>query len=252
MLRMIIVDDERTIRDALKIFLDWQSLGIEIIGDYKNGAEAFDAMLDDYPDIVLTDIKMPGLNGLELIERAHHAGLNMQFIILSGYAEFEFAKTAMKYGVRHYLLKPISEEQLKAVMLEVRDASLLALAVAAPVQNIEPNGDIIKTIKAYIRQNLSDPSLSLKQISENTLYMNADYVSKIFAKRTGEKFSTYVTRKRLDVARALLATGEYRINQIAEQAGFGSDAQYFCRIFKKATGMTPGEYAKTLKAPQGE
>ena len=108
MLRMIIVDDERTIRDALRIFLDWRKLGIEIIGDYKNGAEAFDAMLDDYPDIVLTDVKMPGLNGLELIERAHRAGMNTHFVILSGYAEFEFTKTAMKYGVRHYLLKPIS------------------------------------------------------------------------------------------------------------------------------------------------
>lgn len=244
MLRMIIVDDERTIRDALKIFLDWQSLGIEIIGDYKNGAEAFDAMLDDYPDIVLTDVKMPGLNGLELIERAYRAGMHMHFVILSGYAEFEFAKTAMKYGVRHYLLKPISEKQLQTVMTEVRDASLRMLSSAKPAQNMEPTGDIIKTIKTYVRQNLADPSLSLKQISENTLYMNADYVSKLFAKKTGEKFSSYVTRKRLDVARALLATGEYRINQIAEQAGFGSDAQYFCRIFKKATGMTPGEYAK--------
>ena len=67
MLRMLIVDDERAIREALRIFLDWDSLGIEIIGLYKNGAEAFDAMLDDYPDIVLTDVMMPGLNGIELI-----------------------------------------------------------------------------------------------------------------------------------------------------------------------------------------
>lgn len=248
MLRMIIVDDEHAIRDALKIFLDWRSLGIEIIGDYKNGAEAYDAMLDDYPDIVLTDIKMPGLNGLELIERAHRAGMNTQFVILSGYAEFEFAKTAMKYGVRHYLLKPISEEQLHAVMTEVRDAALRSFATTGtPLQDMEPNGDIIKTIKTYVRQNLSDSSLSLKQISESTLFMNADYVSKLFAKKTGEKFSSYVIRKRLDVARALLTTGDYRINQIAEQAGFGNDVQYFCRIFKKATGMTPSEYAKKQK-----
>lgn len=245
MLRMIIVDDERTIRDALRIFLDWRKLGIEIIGDYKNGAEAFDAMLDDYPDIVLTDVKMPGLNGLELIERAHRAGMNTHFVILSGYAEFEFAKTAMKYGVRHYLLKPISEAQLQAVMTEVRDDTLRALSTAKrSVQNIEPHGDIVKTIKTYVRKNLSDSSLSLKQISESTLYMNADYVSKLFAKKTGEKFSSYVTRKRLDVAKALLTTGEYRINQIAEQTGFGNDVQYFCRIFKKATGMTPSEYAE--------
>ena len=92
MLRMLIVDDERAIREALRIFLDWDSLGIEIIGLYKNGAEAFDAMLDDYPDIVLTDVMMPGLNGIELIARAHGAGMGTHFVILSGYAEFEFAK----------------------------------------------------------------------------------------------------------------------------------------------------------------
>ena len=88
MLRMLIVDDERAIREALRIFLDWDSLGIEIIGLYKNGAEAFDAMLDDYPDIVLTDVMMPGLNGIELIARAHGAGMGTHFVILSGYAEF--------------------------------------------------------------------------------------------------------------------------------------------------------------------
>lgn len=61
-------------------------------------------ILDLYPDIVLTDIRMPGLSGLELIERMHEINKDMQFIILSGYNEFEYAKTAMQYGVRHYLL----------------------------------------------------------------------------------------------------------------------------------------------------
>lgn len=244
MLRMIIVDDERTIRDALRIFLDWSSLGIEIIGDYKNGAEAFDAMMDDYPDIVLTDIKMPGLSGLELIARAHQAGMETLFVILSGYAEFEFAKTAMQYGVRHYLLKPVSEEALRSVMTDVRDTALRAIATQArPTRTSAAGVDIVKAIKTYVRENLADPSLSLKQISETALFMNADYVSKLFARKTGEKFSAYVTRKRIEVAKALLLSGNYRINQIAEQTGFGNDLQYFCRIFKKATGMTPSEYS---------
>lgn len=255
MLRMLIVDDERAIREALRIFLDWDSLGIEIIGLYRNGAEAFDAMLDDYPDIVLTDVMMPGLNGIELIARAHGAGMSTHFVILSGYAEFEFAKEAMKYGVRHYLLKPVSEEQLLSVMTEVRDDCLRTLPHARQAPVAEQTGDIVRMIKQYVRENIADSSLSLKRISETTLFMNADYVSKVFARKTGEKFSSYVSRKRIELAKALLAAGNARISRVAEQAGFGNDIQYFSRIFKKSTGMTPSEYARLQqegREPSGE
>ena len=77
-------------------------------------------ILDLYPDIVLTDIRMPGLSGLELIERMHEINKDMQFIILSGYNEFEYAKTAMQYGVRHYLLKPCSEQQIIDSIKEIK------------------------------------------------------------------------------------------------------------------------------------
>ena len=255
MLRMLIVDDERAIREALRIFLDWDSLGIEIIGLYKNGAEAFDAMLDDYPDIVLTDVMMPGLNGIELIARAHGASMGTHFVILSGYAEFEFAKEAMKYGVRHYLLKPVSEEQLLSVMTEVRDDCLRTLPHARQAPVAEQTGDIVRMIKQYVRENIADSSLSLKRISETTLFMNADYVSKVFARKTGEKFSSYVSRKRIELAKALLAAGNARISHVAEQAGFGNDIQYFSRIFKKSTGMPPSEFARLQqegREPSGE
>ena len=255
MLRMLIVDDERAIREALRIFLDWDSLGIEIIGLYKNGAEAFDAMLDDYPDIVLTDVMMPGLSGIELIARAHGAGMGTNFVILSGYAEFEFAKEAMKYGVRHYLLKPVSEEQLLSVTTEVRDDCLRTLPHARQAPVAEQTGDIVRMIKQYVRENIADSSLSLKRISETTLFMNADYVSKVFARKTGEKFSSYVSRKRIELAKALLAAGSARISHVAEQAGFGNDIQYFSRIFKKTTGMTPSEFARLQqegREPSGE
>ena len=249
MLRMIIVDDERAIREALGVILDWEALGIAVVGLYKNGAEAFDAMLDEYPDIVLTDVKMPGLSGLELLARAHAAGMDAVFVILSGYAEFEFAKEAMRYGVRHYLLKPIAEEQLRAVMTDVRDECLLRLSASSPARLAPASGDLVRVIKAYVRDNIADSSLSLKLISENQLFMNADYVSKQFAKKTGERFSAYVTRKRIELAKALLAAGELRVNEVAEQTGFGNDIQYFSRIFKKNTGVTPSEYQK--KALQG-
>lgn len=120
MLKLLIADDEKTIRETIRSFINWEALDIEVVGTAKDGIEAYNMILDLYPDIVLTDIRMPGLSGLELIERMHEINKDMQFIILSGYNEFEYAKTAMQYGVRHYLLKPCSEQQIIDSIKEIK------------------------------------------------------------------------------------------------------------------------------------
>lgn len=112
MLKLIIADDERVIRETISTLIDWKQYDIQLAGLCSNGLEAYDMILDESPDIVLTDIKMPGLNGLELIKKVSESALTPQFIILSGYGEFEYAKKAMKYGVKHYLLKPCNELQI--------------------------------------------------------------------------------------------------------------------------------------------
>ncbi|MBT9777913.1 response regulator [Clostridium sp. MCC353] len=121
MLKLIIADDERIIRETISHLIDWNSIGIELAGVCKDGIEAYNMILDESPDIVLTDIKMPGLSGLELVQRISQTDLDTQFILLSGYGEFSYAKEAMKYGLRHYLLKPCNEEQIIASVKEVID-----------------------------------------------------------------------------------------------------------------------------------
>ena len=112
MLKLIIADDERIIRETISTIIDWSQYGIELAGLCSNGIEAYNMILDESPDLVITDIRMPGMNGLELIGRISETDLDTQFILLSGYGEFEYAKQAMKYGVRHYLLKPCNEQQI--------------------------------------------------------------------------------------------------------------------------------------------
>ena len=112
MLKLIIADDERIIRETISTIIHWENYDIEVVGLCKNGMETYDMIMDESPDIVLTDIKMPGMDGLELINRVSRTDLNVQFIILSGYGEFEYAKEAMKNGVKYYLLKPCNEAQI--------------------------------------------------------------------------------------------------------------------------------------------
>ena len=112
MQKLIIADDERVIRETISRLIDWESLGIELTGLCKDGIEAYHMILDESPDIVLTDIRMPGMSGLELVREITQTDRQIQFIILSGYEEFDYAREAMQYGVRHYLLKPCNENKL--------------------------------------------------------------------------------------------------------------------------------------------
>ena len=136
MLKMIIVDDEKIIRETIHSLIDWNSLGIDVAAVCKDGIEAFDCILDEYPDIVMTDIKMPGLSGLDLIEKVRAAQLNTEFIILSGYGEFEFARTAMRYGVKHYLLKPSNETRRSRRSVVVPCGNLLKSKTASRVDSL--------------------------------------------------------------------------------------------------------------------
>ena len=161
MLRMIIADDESAIRETIHNLIDWKSLGIEIVATCKNGLEAYDAIIDEYPDIVLTDIKMPGLSGLDLIRRLHEAGGTVQFIILSGYGEFDYAAEAMKYGVHHYLLKPCNEQKIIDAVKEVAQNCISQSALQHPT--------VAGSLRTNAMQGIIIESLSSNDISLDEL-----------------------------------------------------------------------------------
>lgn len=117
MLKLILADDEKVIRETISSLIDWNSLGLELAATCENGPETLQAILDIKPDIVMTDIKMPGMSGLDLIGRiCTGTDLTVEFILLSGYADFEYAKQAIAYKVSNYLLKPCNENQIMEAM----------------------------------------------------------------------------------------------------------------------------------------
>lgn len=124
---LLIVDDEINICKLINLLVDWDALNIECIGFSQNGEDAYARIVDEKPDIVITDIRMPGYSGLELIKKCKEEGISSQFIILSGYAQFDYAHSAIRYGVNDFLLKPINRVELNEAL--ERTVSNLGLPV---------------------------------------------------------------------------------------------------------------------------
>jgi two-component system response regulator YesN len=122
MRKMIIADDERSALDLLDKVLDWESLGIEICGKLENGREALDKIREAQPDILLTDIRMPEMDGMELLDQLYGERHRTETIIISAYSDFEYAQKALSYGIAGYLLKPVNEEQLLKVVMKALDS----------------------------------------------------------------------------------------------------------------------------------
>lgn len=120
MYKLVLVDDERIIRESIAAMINWEEHGIALTGVAADGLEAYELICTNPPDIVIADIKMPGMNGLELIAEVKKKYPEILFIILSGYEEFEFAKTAMQYGVKYYLLKPSNEKKIIEALNKIK------------------------------------------------------------------------------------------------------------------------------------
>ena len=118
-LKVLITDDEQMICNLIANILDWEDMGFQIIGMANTGTDAFDIIQKEKPDVVISDIRMPGYDGIQLIQKTAEAGIQAVFVMISGYKQFEYAQNAMKYGVKYYLLKPISEEKLRETMIEI-------------------------------------------------------------------------------------------------------------------------------------
>lgn len=125
MLKVMLVDDEKLIIEGLKNIIDWEELGLEVVQTANNGQEAIEKFKESPVDIVVTDINMPKVTGIELLKGLKEINDDVKFVVLSGYDEFSYAKSAIELGVKSYILKPVNEEELESVLrLIVEELSL--------------------------------------------------------------------------------------------------------------------------------
>ena len=120
MCKLLIVDDEEIEREGMANFIPWQEQGIKLVGTAWNGIQGLEMMEKYRPDVVFVDVKMPVMNGLEMIRRARQTFPDTIYVILSGFGEYEFTSRAMEEGVRHYLLKPCDEQKIMEVIAKIK------------------------------------------------------------------------------------------------------------------------------------
>lgn len=402
---LLIADDERTIREGIANAINWKNVGVSRVLLASDGMEAVKMIENEQPDIAIVDIIMPELTGMEVISHFRDVREKPEFVVLSGYGEFDYAQQAIRNNVRSYLLKPcdtkeisdtirtiiqnleeksaseeerlLLEDNLKQLMPQAKEKLLrdfltgrmkkqsdldlfcrlfdhgckqlqMVLFCSEPsehgfgleeiraavdsasalfgwyfsmiagdcvvlvfdVEKCDPIKAVINQIGAkvcergvkkvcavlssrgelrsmkeiyrealqiirqplhhsqrenrtvtiidaadyhqssvvqkvilYVKENVGNRNITLSYIATNVLYMNADYLGRLFKKECGMKFSEYLMLTRLEMARELLGTiDDIRIYELAYRLGFGDDTAYFSKMFQRHTGFLPSEY----------
>lgn len=247
MKRVVLVDDEREVVESISKIVDWEAFGFQLTSTCLNAFQALGAIQKDSPDIVITDIKMPVMDGIELIRKTREFNTQVKFIILSGYGEFPLAQKAMKEGVREFLLKPCSENEIIEALLNVCEGH------EVPRENIVPgtagiSRDVVDMITKYVDKNYYAEDLNLKWVANNLVFLNEDYLGKLFLQRTGCRFTVYLNEVRIKRAKEYMENYPDMSNErIAAEVGFGNNPKYFGKVFTKYAGYTIKEYKKQIK-----
>lgn len=230
-MNMLIVDDELHIREGLKNCIDWNCYGIDEVEAARSGAEALELTARQHYDLIITDIKMPKMDGLELTREILRVNPEAKIILLTGYAEFEYARQAIRMGVVSYLLKPVDIEELTSLIEGLTAKS-------------KDESHFMKQAKTFIRSNYMK-QITIQDIAR-ALDKNASYFSHLFKKEEGISCTDYLTNVRIEKAKDLLTTTNLLTYEISEKVGF-TEYRYFSRQFKKSTGVSPSDYRNSRR-----
>lgn len=253
MLDILVVEDEAPIRKWIEYTIANSSSEFNVIGTAINGKEGYELALKLKPKVILTDIKMPVMDGIELTKKIKEELPEVIIIILTNFEEFSYAKQAITYGVYEYLIKSdIRTKELKELLekineeLKVKDNNdkkneelRINQFKELELEKIKNNGKYSKAIQnamEYIEDNYSK-HISLSDISKH-VYLSHEYFSRLFKEEVGENFVTYLSMYRIKAARKIIKNEDKKISQIALEVGY-TNAGYFSKSYKKYLGVSP-------------
>lgn len=246
--KVVIVDDESIILEGLSKTLPWGKWDCEVVATASDGEEGQQIIRQYKPDIVFSDIAMPGVDGLKMIAGIKSEFPDMEISILTGYRDFEYAQEAVRLGVRRFLLKPSSmkeiEEAVEAMTQELKKKKDFSEPDEMKEKVDTASSFIVKNAIKYIEEHYTE-RLTLLEVAEQT-YVSQWHLSKLLNKDTGHSFSDLLNMTRIKKARELLGDQSLRIGEIAEMVGF-LDMAHFSRVFKKITGVSANEYRNMME-----
>lgn len=256
MLKVLIVEDEDIIRKGLVYTIDWLSMGYVVVGEASNGEEGRKLIYELQPDVVITDIRMPKLDGIKMLECATKER-NFRSVILTSFAEFEYAKKAIELKVWDYVLKPIDEEKLMCTMKELHEDIMKTKEKELVIENKDSSLDVEYYIQLAqskntyvvnairkIEEQFSE-KISIENLADS-MGISASYLSRKFKDITGHTFLDFLNKYRIQKAVTLLNTGQYKVYEISDMTGFG-DYKHFCTVFKKYTLVSPTGFIRQRK-----
>lgn len=246
-MNILLVEDEPKIRQGLRAIIeDVIKKGLHI-REAGNGKEALEWLrTNSGTDLVITDIRMGEMNGLELTKRVKQLYPELPLIVISGHDEFGYAREALRYGVLDYLLKPIERVELATLLNRVQEKVQAKQGADAGEERVDDQQEsgrlLIRKVKELVRQSL-DKDISLQFLAEH-VYLHPKYLSDLFKRETGQNLSEYVTQKRIDKAKQLLKDTTLKIAEVSEMCGFANH-KYFASLFKQHVGQTPSEFRES-------
>lgn len=240
MYKFIVVDDEYLLRENFAYILDWEEIGFRVVGTFSNGFEAYNYLRENGDiHLIVSDIRMPVMTGMDFIEKVYKGYPDIIIILISGFNEFEYVRTAMKYKVFDYLQKPTSYMDIVDVFGRAKNE------LDKKHMNEKKYENKISIALAYIEEHIAD-DISLEYVAEY-IGMSSVYFSKYFKQNTHKKYIDYVKEKRIELAMKFLSDPRLKINEICDMIGYKS-MHHFLKIFKETTGISPSYYRKKLES----
>lgn len=244
--KVMLVDDEVIIIEGMRKLFNWANHGCEVVCIANDGVEAVNKAAVYEPDIVIMDINLPILSGLEAIHIIKEKRPDTAFVIVSGYDEFEYCREALRLKIVDYMLKPLDFMEFASVIERIKLELLKENSKIEKRENIQEKKEESKMIFrliAFLQEHL-DQDISLPVLAQE-FHLNPAYISQMFKNETGIKYYSYLTELRMNRAKTLLMTTDASITEISESVGY-RDYRVFSKTFKNCMGVSPSGYQKSL------
>lgn len=236
--RVIVSEDEKLIANNIAKNITACDASFEVVSICYDGLSTLKLIEQYNPHVLFTDIKMPLMDGLALIEHVYNNTPHIRCVIISGFNDFEYAKQAMKFKAFDYLLKPLNKFELSKTLRKIKDELLSEQALLNSERETSTE-NIVNSIIQYLHTNY-DKYINFAQIASSYNF-SASYLTKIFKEHTGTSPIKYLIEYRLKMAKCMLLDTHLTIKEIAEKTGF-VDQFYFSKCFKNYCGVSPSEY----------